>query len=192
MQLSTSVLAGRGLVALAFSAPTETTTTGSTTYWQTTQTQKYNCDGKNVIRCEITAGSSCFTIASCEAYCFLHDNGAACVDMGERAVNTPDVDPPASIAEIPDSISNSRVSARSTSPQENKHYTCSKDYTGVLICRYGFCSTAYYCRAGEKCDDNSISCKSRSPFFEGAKSEVRSVPVHLEAAASKLVAGSRG
>ncbi|CBX93241.1 hypothetical protein IAQ61_008959 [Plenodomus lingam] len=54
------------------------------------------------------------------------------------------------------------VKARSPIAQENKHYVCSKDRASVLICRYGFCSTDYYCNikgSGSYCHDDCICCK---------------------------------
>ncbi|EOA91009.1 uncharacterized protein SETTUDRAFT_25103 [Exserohilum turcica Et28A] len=46
-----------------------------------------------------------------------------------------------------------------TQAQENKRYECSKDHTGVLICRYGFCSTDHYCKKNTKCSDKCACCK---------------------------------
>ncbi|KAF2622662.1 hypothetical protein BU25DRAFT_425598 [Macroventuria anomochaeta] len=191
MQLTTTILAGLCLVALALGAPSDMgsphSTIGSTTFWENTQTQKYHCEGKDVIRCEITAGGTCSAINLCDAYCFNHDKGVACVDMGEPIMNTSsDID--TTIPKVPASAPDIKVAARYASPQENKHYICFQDRTGVLICKYGFCSTDHYCKSGAKCKDDSVSCESQSP---SAKSEVRSAPNQSEDVPTKLVARNR-
>ncbi|KAF1929189.1 uncharacterized protein M421DRAFT_4359 [Didymella exigua CBS 183.55] len=179
MQLATTILAGLGLIALASSAPTDTDTlhsaTGSTTFWQNTQTQKYHCQGQDVIRCETTAGGTCIAIDTCEAYCFLHDNGAACVDMDA---------PP--VLKIPVSTSEAKFTARSASSEKNEYHECSKDRTGVLICKYRFCSTDYYCKAGDECKDGTFSCAPKSPSLARVKSEARDKPAQVEAVAADL------
>lgn len=180
MRLTTLLLAGLGLVALTSSTPVDTgsphSVTGSTTFWENTQTQEYHCKGKDVIHCETTAGGTCIAMDPCEAYCFLHDNGAACVDMGEPPV----------IPKVPVSASEAKIAARDASSQKNEHNECSKDRTGVLICRYGFCSTDHYCKAGDECKDGSFSCAPKSLSAPNVKSEVRDVPPQAEAAALDL------
>lgn len=195
MQLVMTVLAWLGLIALALNAPTDMgnsrPTTGPTTYWENTDTQNYYCKGKGVVRCETIAGGTCFTVDLCEAYCSNHDKGAACVDMGEFIIDTFDnvktIGP-----KVPVTASDDNVVARDASPQENKHYSCSQDYTSILICKYGFCSTDRYCKNGSKCTDGSLSCESSSPSAQGTKSEVRAAPIPVANATLKLVARNRG
>ncbi|KAJ4381151.1 hypothetical protein N0V86_003498 [Didymella sp. IMI 355093] len=178
MRLTTIFLSGLGLIALASSAPTGTGDPSSAavpiTSWLNTQTQKYHCEGKDVIRCETTARGTCIAMYPCKKYCFLHDNGAACVDMGA---------PPVKVAV---SIFEAKIAARAVSSEMNEHNECSKDCTGVLICRYGFCSTDYYCKSGDECNDGSFSCAPKSPSLEGVKSEIRDVPPQAEVAAVGL------
>lgn len=189
MQLFTTVLTGLALVACAFDAPADSgkppSTTGPTTCWENTQMQKYHCESREVTRCETTAKGSCLTIDVCEEYCFNHDKGAACVDMGPPIVNAP-------APKVPTTARDIKVAARNASPQENKHYTCSQDRTGILICKYNFCSTDHYCKSGEECKDNSITCEPKSPSAQNPKSEVRAVPMQPPNTTRKLVARNRG
>ncbi|KAJ8112327.1 hypothetical protein OPT61_g5280 [Boeremia exigua] len=189
-----TILVGLGLVAFASSAPTElgrsTSPTTSPAFWVDTQTQKHYCAGRDVIRCENTAGNNCIAIDTCETYCFKHDKGVACVDMGKAVVEDSNiVDPTAPKVSVPPA--DVSVAARATSPQENKHFVCSKDRKGVLICKYGFCSTDYYCKIGEECNDESLSCKRIPPHVQGSKTEIRTVADRNENAPLKLNARSR-
>ena len=191
MQLTTTILAGLCLVALALSAPVDmgspTSTTGLATFWEGKQTQKYHCEGKDFIHCETIARGTCLTIDRCEAYCFNYDKGAACVDLGEATVKTSsDID--TTVSKVPVPAFDITFTTRDISPQEDKHYVCSKDRTGVLICRYGFCSTDHYCKSDEECKDDSVSCESKSPSAQGSKSEVRDVPKQVEDTSLKHVA----
>lgn len=182
MRLTTILFSGLNLIALASTATVESVESaepssldGPITFWRDTQTRKHHCDGRDVIRCETPrarVGEGCITIDTCESFCFLHDNGAACVDM----------DAPL-ISKVPVS---GKVAARAASPDEDEHNECSKDRTGVLICRYGFCSTDYYCKAGYECQDNSFTCAPKSPILGTVKSEVRDLPPQVEAAAANL------
>jgi hypothetical protein len=181
MPLHTTALAGCGIVALAFSAPA----TNPTAAWENTQTQNYHCAGKDVVRCETTAGGTCFAIEFCEAYCFNHKNGALCVDMGASsdvitAVNNVET----TIPRTPVSV----LAARDASSREDKHYTCSRNRASVLICRYGFCSTDYYCGSSDECKDDCLCCKTKSSVAQGAKSAVRTVPIQIEGATIDIVA----
>ena len=178
MQLTSILVSGLGLIALASSAPVESSNPSSVaapiTFWQDTQTQHYHCDGRDVIRCETSSAkvaNACIPIDTCAPFCFLHDNGAACVDMGA---------PP--VPKVPVPV---KVAARAASSDKNEHNECSKDRTGVLICKYGFCSTDYYCKAGFECQDDSFTCVPKSPSLGTVKSEVRDVSPHAEVAAVK-------
>jgi len=175
MQLPSILLSGLGLIALASSAPVEPGNPSSiavpTTFWQDTQTQEYHCNGRDIIRCETTrakVADACVTIDTCYSFCFLHDNGAACVDMG--------------VPPVPKVPVSAKIAARTASSEENEHNECSKDRTGVLICRYGFCSTDYYCKAGDECQVGSFTCAPKSPYLAKAKSEVRDVLPQAEVA----------
>ncbi|KAJ4398628.1 hypothetical protein N0V91_010060 [Didymella pomorum] len=173
MQLTPILVSGLSLTALASSAPVEPSSTSSVTapitFRQDTRTQKYRCAGRDVIRCETPraeVASVCIPIDTCESFCFLHDNGAACVDMGA---------PP--VPKVPVSA---RIAARAASSEEHERNECSKDRTGVLICRYGFCSIGYYCKAGFDCQDGSFTCVPKSPPLGTVMSEVRDVPPQAE------------
>jgi hypothetical protein len=124
MQITPVLLSGLGLIALASSTSVKTGNPSSVaapiTFWQDTQTQKHHCDGRDIIRCETPrakVGGTCITIDTCESFCFIHDNGAACVNIGA---------PP--MPKIPVSA---KVTARAASSEENEHNECSKDRTGV-------------------------------------------------------------
>ncbi|KZM20940.1 hypothetical protein ST47_g7920 [Ascochyta rabiei] len=174
-----TVLAGLALVALALGAPADLgnphSSTGSTTAWENTQTQEYHCEGNDIVRCETTPGGVCFAMDLCEAYCFHHDSGASCVDLGAPAVETSNnVEITARKTSI--SVTGVNVAARDASSQEDMHYTCSRNRASVLICKYGFCSIDHYCRSGNECKDDCSCCKSAFPSVQGAKSEVRIVP----------------
>ncbi len=172
-----TLLAGIGLVALALTAPTdggESISNGAPRFWVDTQTRKYNCSGSDVMLCETTARGSCNVVDICESYCFKDDRGAACVDMGDGIMeNSSTSNAPHSKASAP--MLHDKIAARDASPQENKHYVCSKDRRSVLICLYGFCSTDYYCKNGDECKDESVSCKSKVLSAQGSKFEVRTV-----------------
>ncbi|KAH6618509.1 hypothetical protein C7974DRAFT_378706 [Boeremia exigua] len=189
MQLTTTLLVRIGMIALALGARADTDTQSSsissTAFWIDTPTQKYHCEGRDVIHCETTVGGTCFTVDTCEEYCFKHDNGAACVDMGATAYTSDNIDYLAS--EVLDSTPEDDFAARDTSPQENEHYICSKDRRSILVCRYGFCSSDYYCKSNEKCSDDSVSC--RSTLISGApgsKSVIRTVVEGIKDTALKL------
>jgi hypothetical protein len=176
MQITPILLSGLDLIALASSASVKTGNPSSVaapiTFWRDTQTQKHHCDGRDIIRCETPeakVGGICTTIDTCESFCFIHDNGAACVNMGA---------PP--MPKIPVSA---KVTARAASSEENEHNECSKDRTGILICRYGFCSTDYYCKAGEECQDGPFTCAPKSSSLAEAKSEARDVLPETEVTA---------
>lgn len=190
MQLTATVPTGLSLIALALSAPAAIShsTIDPTTAWENTQTKKYYCKGKNIIRCEIAVGGACFAADACEAYCFDHDNGASCVDMG-KSVTTTLNNVEISTHKAPASGLEVKIAARDASPQENKHYTCSKDRTGVLICKYGFCSTDHYCKTYDECKDDCNCCRSRFSLTQGPKSEIRTLPVQVEDATHIVVNG---
>src|SRR5690242_7581985 len=154
MQLFELVLTGVGLVALALSAPTDisnpTLSTGSlATLWRDTKMQKYHCVDEDIVRCEMAAGGSCLTINSCQSYCSKNEQGAVCVDMAEVIEGVVSDNGKSTLKAPVPKID--RLTARDASPQEDKHYVCSKDRRNVLICRYGFCSTDYYCKSDEEC-----------------------------------------
>lgn len=173
MQFVKALLSGFGLIALTSSAPIVPSTSGSLaasiTFWQDTPTQKHHCNGRDIIRCEMPGAEIadvCITIDTCESFCFLHDNSAACVDMDA---------PP--VPKVPVSA---KVAARSASFEENEHNECSKDHTGVLICKFGFCSTNYYCKASDACQDGSFVCAPKSLPLGTLKFEVRDMPAQAE------------
>ena len=180
MRLTATIHAGLSLIALTLSAPAAIShfTIHPTTARENTRTKKYRCDGRNLICCEITAGGTCFAADTCETYCFSHDHGASCVDMGK------------SVATTSNNIDIS-IAARDTSPQENKHYTCSKDHTGVLICKYGFCSTDHYCKTYDECKSDCNCCRRRVSSTQGSKTEIRTLPAQVENAAMRMVAKGR-
>ncbi|KAF3048173.1 hypothetical protein E8E12_011045 [Didymella heteroderae] len=193
MQLTTILLSGLGLIALASNAPVElgrpNFIAGPITFWRDTKTLQYHCEGRDIIRCERIAGGACLIVDTCESYCFLHDKGAACVDMGAPPV----ADDAASRSEanigatpVPKVPVSAKVSARAASSEDNEHNECSKDRTGVLICRYGFCSIDYYCKAGDECQDGSFTCAPKSPSLARSKSGVRDVPRQTDVAAVEI------
>lgn len=193
MQLVNIVLNGLGLVALALSAPTERilSTSALAIFLLDTETQAYHCAGKDVIRCDTTAGGSCLAVNYCETYCFKHDKGAACVDMADV------VEAPSSNVDTPNSketvfASDIENAARGASPQENKHYICSKNRRSVLVCRYGFCSTDHYCKSSEECKDGPPGCRSKLLYAQASTSEFRAVTNRGEAMPSRLVTRHRG
>ncbi|KAJ4989304.1 hypothetical protein SVAN01_05209 [Stagonosporopsis vannaccii] len=174
MQLIKTVLVGLGLVALALSTPTSadgaTFTSGPpATTWQGTHMQRYHCVGKDVIQCETAAGGRCLAIDPCKLSCFERDKSALCISNGEFNDNKK------SIPGGPVPMADLKIAARKASPHENKHCICSKDRRGVLICKYGFCSTDQYCKSNEECKDESVSCESKSPSAQASKSEIRAV-----------------
>ncbi|KAF9698168.1 hypothetical protein EKO04_003570 [Ascochyta lentis] len=179
MRLTTTALAGLGLVALTLGAPADTgnphSTIRSTTTWENTKTQKYHCEGEDVVRCETAPGGICLAIDLCEAHCFKHNSGASCVDLGVPVVFTSnDINvavPKTSVLET-----SVKFAARDAAPQEDMHYTCSRNRASVLICKYGFCSTDHYCEGGNECNDDCNCCKSLSSSAQDTKSEVRAVP----------------
>ncbi len=186
MKLHNCVVAGLGLAVFALSAPADTSISSidAVHTWLNTQTQKYHCDNMSVIRCETTAGGTCFAIESCEAYCYDHNNGASCIDMvasRDTVTVSDDIDIPMPNLKLPVA----ELVARTASREGKKHYTCSKDGTGVLLCRYGFCQTDHYCKAGEACSDGCNCCKRKS---RGGKAEVRTEPSATVGAAGDITA----
>lgn len=57
-------------------------------------------------------------------------------------------------------------------------YECSNDRTGVLVCKYGFCSTDHYCRKGTKCSDKCACCKRTKLFSREAEDVNNAVTQH--------------
>lgn len=195
MQLLKIVLTCLGLATLALSAPTDTgnpaLSTGSlATLWRDTKTQRYHCVDKDIIRCEMAAGGSCLSINFCQSYCSKHEQGAVCVDTAEVTEGVViDNGKPTLKAQVPKV---DRITARDASPQEDKHYVCSKDRRSVLICRFGFCSTDYYCKSDEECKDRSVSCQSKLSFAEVSKSGMRAMASRSGTAPIKRVTRNRG
>lgn len=190
MLIYTIALASFGFTALVLSAPTDTSrpTANPATAWEDTQTQKYHCEGKDVVRCETTVGGTCFAIDLCEVYCFDHDNGASCVDLNVPNDMTTSDDIDVTIPKAPASGSGTNVLPRDASAQKDEHLTCSRDRASILICRYGFCSSEKYCKSGDECKDECNCCKSKSPSAQGARSEVRPEPIRVEDAAVAIAA----
>lgn len=192
MRLTITVLAGLGLFDSVLGAPADMGNVHSAispaTTWKDTQFQKYHCEGMDVFYCETTAGDTCFAINICEESCVNHDDGVFCVDLGTPFVATSsEVEATSDKTLIPSP--NLRVTARDASPQENMHYTCSRNRASVLICKYGFCSTDHYCGTGSECKDECNCC--RSPLAQSVRSEVRAVSIQREDTASRLAARRR-
>jgi hypothetical protein len=162
MQLITSVFARITLVALTLSVPTDPnvfrSATIPTTAWDNTQTGKYHCEGKNVIQCENTIRGVCSVIGHCDSYCFTREQGTSCVDMGAPVVSASnDI---VTIPNAPGLAPDTSLATRDASPQEDMDYTCSRNRSSVLICKYGFCSTDHYCGSGNECKDDCKCCRS--------------------------------
>jgi hypothetical protein len=76
---------------------------------------------------------ACSSVVECQVKCIENKLGAECADQ-KRDVAVP-------------------------SAKKKEHKECSNDHTGVLICRFGFCSTDLYCKRGESCHDDCACCK---------------------------------
>jgi hypothetical protein len=90
-----------------------------------------------------------------------------------------------------------RVEARDPVDQKKKKpaqpgtYECSNDRTGVLICRFGFCSTDHYCssKKGESCHDDCACCK-KNGLASRQEADVSSLSEDLSVLLSPVLAVS--
>ena len=122
------------------------------------KTSEHYCEHSAYELYDSSSSESSSELHICDASCHRRYNGVVNINMGGSTVKTEcsySFD-----SKLPTSMSGANLVDQDISPGEDKHYICSTDRTGILICRYGFCSTDRYCRRDEECSGDSASCES--------------------------------
>jgi hypothetical protein len=191
MQLITAILASLGVVTLTLSTPAGADSAIPPAIWLNTQVDHYRCEGKDVTRCVTATEGACVNLGTCETYCYGDDAGVACVDNKEATENASDDSKTFQKCMRLGSGNQADVAQSYGHPAaEHKHYSCSKDLTSVLICKYGFCSTDHHCKKTELCSIQSLTCKPKSTLVQSREAEIEGGGSHIEDA--KLTLAAKG